>query len=86
MTSKTTVADPRAVANVSSSGKALPREKLPIITAKNTVTTSPAESSQSMILVEPYLQTQLLISERDNCCREMVFHALTKMPVHKWRR
>ena len=36
MTSKTTVAEPRAVLKVSNSGRALPREKLPIITAKKT--------------------------------------------------
>ena len=32
----TAVADPKAVANVCSSGSALPREKLPITTPKNT--------------------------------------------------
>ena len=56
MTSNTTVALPRAVAKVSSSGRALPREKLPMITANNAVTMSPAESSQAMIRVEPYLE------------------------------
>ena len=56
MISKTTVAEPRAVANVSSSGRALPREKLPKIMAKKTVTTSPADISQARIRVEPYLQ------------------------------
>ena len=57
MTSNTTVAEPRAVAKVSSSGKALPREKLPMITANKAVTISPAESSQAMIRVEPYLNS-----------------------------
>ena len=56
MTSNTTVAEPRAVANVSSSGSALPSEKLPMMMAKNTVTTSPADSSQARMRVEPYLE------------------------------
>ena len=55
---KSTDAEPRAVANVSSSGRTFPREKLPMITEKNTVTTSPAASSQDTIKVEPYLHLQ----------------------------
>jgi hypothetical protein len=36
MTLKTAVAEPRAVAKVSISGRAFPRAKLPIMTEKNT--------------------------------------------------
>lgn len=41
MTANTAVAEPMAEANASSSGKAFPREKLPMITLKNTYTTAP---------------------------------------------
>ena len=52
---KRTDAEPRAVAMVSSSGTAFPSEKLPRMTEKKTVMTSPAASSQDTIKVEPYL-------------------------------